>query len=161
VAAGLVSVALGQVVGRSVEFAHGEGVLTARDNSQARIAFRVQQHGDRPAEGTLRFTSALPDGRTVVIETSRLPRLEAREAGGQFAGPAVLVVSRSRRNDGFRWEGTVNVSVRNNVEITEGRDRRIIDIVEVSFTTDRTDRQYQFSGWTQPRNVDTGIRIGD
>ncbi len=164
IALGLVASAFGQRPGAlapSVEFAHGEGVLTARDGAQARTAFRVSQQGDRPAEGVLRFTTQLRNGATLTITTERLPRLEVRENVAHFSGPAVIEVSRTRNSDGWRMEGVVTVSIRNDVRIQDGRDSRIIDIMEIAFRSDRTDRNYDFAGWTQPRNIQIGIRTGD
>lgn len=163
-ALGLVATAFGQRPGAPaphVQFARGEGVLTARDGAQARTAFRVTKQGDRPAEGTLRFTTQLPNGAVVTIFTERLPRLEVRGDAAHFGGPAVIEVSRTRNSDGWRMEGMVSVSIRNDVRVHDGRDSRIIDIVEIAFTSDRTDRRFDFAGWTQPRNVEIGVRIGD
>jgi hypothetical protein len=159
----LVGVAQGQVsVGHHrVEFAHGEGVLKARDGAQVRTAFRVLQRGDSPAEGTFRFQAAGPHGSILTIASERLPRLEAREAGAVFGGHAVLEVSRTPGHEGWRWEGTVTVTVRNNTRVQVGTEWRIVDVVEVSFTTERTDRQYSFAGMSDPRNFDTGVRFVD
>lgn len=142
----------------SVEFAHGEGVLTSRDNVEARFAFRVRQQGDRPAEGTLKFVAPGPHGSTVTIATERLARLQVRGDMASFGGPAVLEVS---GRDGFRWEGNVVVHIRNDQHLNDRRDGRIVDQMEIAFTTDRTDRRYDFAGWTPPRNIEIGIRTGD
>ena len=144
--------------GVSVEFAHGDGVLTSRDNTEARFAFRVRQRGDAQAEGTLKFVAPGPHGSTVTISTERLPRLEVNGDRASFGGPAVLEVS---GRDGFRWEGQVVVHIRNDVRLTDRRDGRVVDLMEIAFPTDRTDRRYDFAGWTQPRNIDVGIRTGD
>jgi hypothetical protein len=152
-AIGLWGTALGQ--GRVIEFAHGAGVLTSRDGAEARIEFRVRQQGDNPAEGALRFTARGRDGATITIFTERLPRLEVRGEHATFGGPAVLEVS---GRDGFRWEGQVTVAVRNDQRLNDSRDARIVDFVEVSFTSDRTGRSYRFAGWTQPRNIEIGVR---
>jgi hypothetical protein len=159
----MVATANAQVVvgSHTVEFAHGEGALTARDGAQARTAFRVTQRGDQRAEGTFHFQARGPHDSTLTIATDRIPRLEAREAGAVFSGPAVLEVSRTPHHEGWRWEGTLTVTVRNNVRIQVGRDWRIVDVVEVSFTTDRTDRQYSFAGVSDARNFQTGIRRVD
>lgn len=161
VAIGLSGAAFGQINvagGRSIEFAEGEGVLTARDQSQARFQFRVRQQGDRPAEGALRFVTAGPHGSTLTIATERLPRLEVRGDTAVFGGPAVLEVSRTREHEGFRWEGYVVVNIRNDHRVGDGRDARIVDVMEINFTTDRTDRRYSFAGWTLPRNIHIGVR---
>ncbi|MEX2243305.1 MAG: hypothetical protein WD716_05595 [Fimbriimonadaceae bacterium] len=159
----MVGSALAQVnVGshRSVEFARGEGLLTARDDAQARFQFRVRQEGENPAEGALKFTAAGPHGSTLTIYTERLPRLQVRGEHASFGGPAVLEVSRTPNSEGFRWEGQVVVTIRNDVRIGDGRDARIVDVMEIAFTTERTDRRYDFAGVTPPRNIEIGVRIG-
>jgi hypothetical protein len=160
---GLVGSALAQVSDgshRSVEFARGEGLLTARDGAQARFQFRVRQEGDNPAEGALKFTAAGPHGSTLTIHTERLPRLQVRGEHASFGGPAVLEVSRTPNSEGFRWEGQVVVHIRNDVRIGDGRDARIVDVMEIAFTSERTDRRYDFAGVTPPRNIEIGVRIG-
>jgi hypothetical protein len=144
----------------TVEFARGEGVLTARDGAQARFQFRVRQEGDNPAEGALKFTAAGPHGSTLTIHTERLPRLQVRGEHASFGGPAVLEVSRTPNSEGFRWVGQVVVNIRNDVRIGDGRDARIVDVMEIAFTTERTDRRYDFAGVTPPRNIEIGVRIG-
>lgn len=159
----LIATANAQVVigHHTVEFAHGEGALTARDGAQARTAFRVIQRGDQRAEGSFHFQARGPHDSTLTISTQRIPRLEAREAGAVFSGPAVLEVSRTPNHEGWRWEGHVTVTVKNNVRIQIGKEWRIVDVVEVSFTTERSDRQYSFAGISDARNFQTGVRFVD
>lgn len=163
VALGTVGIASAQVTdatGKRTQFAHGEGVWTARDGHHSRIGFRVSQTGDRPAAGIFHFSSRGADGGLLTISTQRLPRLTVSGNVAEFGGPAVLVIRSATDAEGRRVEGQLRVTVRDNVRIQEGRQWRVIDVVEVVFSAEGTDRRFEFGGAAPRISAEVGIRTG-
>lgn len=154
IAVGVAAFALAGIAGAQIQIVsstYGEGTLKNREGAEAGFAFRVRKLNEDPAEGRLRFSTHIPGGQ-IAIGAEELRRLNVRHNEAWFGGHAVFEFT-NLSGESHRYEGVVLVHVRDNVVVEENHIRRIVDLMEIHFDFDNSDRVFNFSGWADRASI--------